>query len=236
MVEDVAIENNSGQGSSSLVPDVVANRFNWGAFLLNWIWGLGNNTYITLIVILACFIPIFNIIAPLGLCIWFGGKGNSWAWQNKKFQSIEHFHSYQKKWATAGLILTILSLAFSIMIFALTIPILMTDTAVMQNEVMIKKEKATIQQVVAINKALEKKCSLTSRGLAKCFAAEMNTMNVTGNRIDASDGSVWVFSGDGYCREKDACKVKITVGKDKNTDSIKFSLYADDKGYLYLRD
>src|SRR5262249_11733907 len=34
-----AIENTSGQGPSAPVPAAI-DRWNWGAFLLNWIWGI----------------------------------------------------------------------------------------------------------------------------------------------------------------------------------------------------
>ncbi len=103
-------ENTSGQGQNAFVPEEVKNRFNWGAFLLNWIWGIGNNTYITLVIFLsfiAAVIPFFGAFVPLALCIWFGVKGNEWAWQNKKFESVEAFHEYQKKWAIAGVIVVI---------------------------------------------------------------------------------------------------------------------------------
>lgn len=112
-------ENNSGQGPNTPVPDIVARKFNWGAFLLSWIWGLGNNTYITLLIfatILVAWIPIIGWLISLGVCIWFGTKGNEWAWQNKRFQSVEHFHEYQKKWAIAGGILYLVSIIIGIII------------------------------------------------------------------------------------------------------------------------
>jgi hypothetical protein len=31
------------------------NRWNWGAFLLNWIWGIGNQTYIALLALIPGF-------------------------------------------------------------------------------------------------------------------------------------------------------------------------------------
>ncbi len=119
-MENEVIENNSGQGENITVPEAVADKFNWGAFLLTWIWGLGNKSYITLLIILTiflAFIPFVNLITgmvQLGLAIWFGIKGNEWAWKNKKFESIEAFHSYQKKWAIAGTILAVLSILLAI--------------------------------------------------------------------------------------------------------------------------
>ena len=83
-------------------------RWNWGAFLLNWIWGLGNSTYIALLM----FVPFVNIAMPFVL----GFRGNEWAWRNRKWDSLEQFKSVQKKWAIWGLIVW---LAFGVMFVGL---------------------------------------------------------------------------------------------------------------------
>ncbi|HEY8598869.1 MAG TPA: hypothetical protein VIL85_10595 [Thermomicrobiales bacterium] len=95
--------NSSGQGSTAAVPAEVQG-LNWGAFLLNWIWGIGNNTWLALL----CFVPFINIIMAFALLF----KGNEWAWQNKQWDSVEHFKTTQRKWAMAGLILIGISLLF----------------------------------------------------------------------------------------------------------------------------
>ena len=108
--ETQQIINNAGEGKCSAVPVEIAKEFNWGAFLLNWIWGLGNKTYITLLIFAASIlslIPFIGFLIPLGCSIWFGIKGNEWAWQNKKWDSVEHFTSVQKTWAKIGVILII---------------------------------------------------------------------------------------------------------------------------------
>jgi hypothetical protein len=56
------------------------DRWNWGAFLLNWIWGVGNNTYIALLV----FIPVFGLVMPFVL----GAKGSRWAWRNGRWTAL----------------------------------------------------------------------------------------------------------------------------------------------------
>ena len=48
-------------------------HFNWGAFLMNWIWGIMHKKYITLLYFPACIIPI---LGPLAISIWFGFAGN----------------------------------------------------------------------------------------------------------------------------------------------------------------
>lgn len=84
------MENTSGQGQKAIVPAEI-DRWNWGAFLLNWIWGVGNNTFIALLM----FVPLVNFIMPFVL----GVKGSAWAWRNKEWESVDHFKAVQKKWA-----------------------------------------------------------------------------------------------------------------------------------------
>lgn len=92
------MENTSGQGKLAIVPAEIKG-WSWGAFLMNWIWGLGNGTYIALLM----FVPFVNLVMFFVL----GAKGNEWAWRNKKWDSVEHFQAVQKKWAIAGLIILV---------------------------------------------------------------------------------------------------------------------------------
>ena len=101
--------NTSGNGQAAVLPEELKG-YNWGALLLSWIWGIGNKTYITLLSFLVAFIPFIGGFAALGMNIWFGFKGNEWAWQNKHFESVEHFKSNQKKWTIAGIIVMIVSI------------------------------------------------------------------------------------------------------------------------------
>jgi hypothetical protein len=75
------------------------DRWNWGAFLLNWIWGIGNNTYIALLT----FVPFFGFIMLFVL----GAKGSAWAWRNGRWDSVEHFKRVQRKWAIWGAVIWI---------------------------------------------------------------------------------------------------------------------------------
>lgn len=81
--------NTSGQGKDARVPDEIRG-WNWGAFILNWIWGIGNQTYIAFLM----FVPFVN----LGMAFVLGAKGNEWAWRNKRWDSVEHFKRVQRKW------------------------------------------------------------------------------------------------------------------------------------------
>jgi hypothetical protein len=90
------------------------DRWNWGAFLLSWIWGIGNNTFIAFLT----FVPFVGIVMPFVL----GAKGSAWAWRNKRWESVEDFKATQRKWAIAGLItiaaLVVLTAASLTAIFA----------------------------------------------------------------------------------------------------------------------
>ena len=72
------------------------DRWSWGAFFLNWIWGLGNGTYIALLM----WVPFVNLIMIFIL----GARGNAWAWKNKQWRDVDHFKSVQKSWALWGLV------------------------------------------------------------------------------------------------------------------------------------
>ncbi len=96
-------EYTSGLGKESLVPPEIQG-WSWGAFLFNWIWGIGNSTYIALLM----FVPLVNIVMIFVL----GAKGNKWAWQNRTWRDVEHFKKTQKKWSIAGAVLVFIVLPF----------------------------------------------------------------------------------------------------------------------------
>lgn len=79
------------------------DRWNWGAFLLNWIWGIGNSTFIALLM----FVPLVNVVMIFVL----GAKGSAWAWRNRYWRDAEHFRRTQRKWAIAGFIVWALAIA-----------------------------------------------------------------------------------------------------------------------------
>ncbi len=75
-------------------------RWNWGAFSLNIIWGIGNRSYLTLLML----IPIFNLVWMF-IC---GAKGNEWAWKNGNYKTVEEFWMVQSTWNRAGFVFFII--------------------------------------------------------------------------------------------------------------------------------
>jgi hypothetical protein len=74
-------------------------KWNWGAFLLAWIWGIGNNVYRAFLT----WIPFY------GLYEWYllGRNGNRWAWEKGNWSSVEAFRSSQRKWAAWGIVVVV---------------------------------------------------------------------------------------------------------------------------------
>lgn len=84
------------------------SRWNWGAFLLTWIWGIGNGVYISLLAL----IPGINFIIAIVL----GIRGGEMAWKNNKCLSLDEFIQNQKAWAKWGLIFLILVFFASLLV------------------------------------------------------------------------------------------------------------------------
>lgn len=93
--------DNMQQNDPNMVPPGV-KKWNWGAFMFNLWWGIGNKVYLSLL----CLIPIVNIVMMFIL----GAKGNEWAWKNNQYRDVEELRRSQESWSRAGLVLFIVSL------------------------------------------------------------------------------------------------------------------------------
>jgi len=103
-------ENTSGQGSLAVIPREIGG-WNWGAFLLNWIWAIGNSVWIGLLGL----IPLVSFVMSFVL----GAMGNEWAWRYKRWDSVEHFKRTQRTWTKWGIIIVPGSIAFCIITFTI---------------------------------------------------------------------------------------------------------------------
>ena len=126
------------------LPAEVRGGWNWGAFWLPSFWGLAHRTLQTLIVFGLAVLSfsvllglaavnshssLFAIIflgfwvAGFPFSIWFGLRGNEWAWRNRRFQSVEEFRKVQKIWGNWAKVLFALNMAIiavSIVVAVLT--------------------------------------------------------------------------------------------------------------------
>lgn len=91
--------NDSGRRADSVLPAELAG-LNWGACLLNVIWGgamkIPGRTLVMWAVIM--LLPVVGVIFPFYLLF----KGNEWAWQHRRWASFDEFCAAQKKWTTIG--------------------------------------------------------------------------------------------------------------------------------------
>ncbi|AVH71209.1 serine/threonine protein kinase [Nostoc sp. 'Lobaria pulmonaria (5183) cyanobiont'] len=93
------IINNSGCGiynHNETVPEEILG-WNWGAFLMPWLWMWPNQVWYGLF----CFVPNAWWLMAIAL----GAKGNEWAWKSRPWRSIEQFKAHQRGWAIAGILL-----------------------------------------------------------------------------------------------------------------------------------
>jgi hypothetical protein len=101
------IQNSDDITSRSIQDQELQNElkgWNWGAFLLTWIWGIFHNVWWSLLAFVP-FPPLSLVIA-----IMLGAQGNKLAWDNNKYPSLEEFKRSQKKWMIGGMIWLIISL------------------------------------------------------------------------------------------------------------------------------
>jgi hypothetical protein len=85
--------------------------WNWGAFFLGWIWGLGHKIYWPLAAILLAFIPTVGFYLCLGVSVYLGIYGTEKAWALSDLNR-DDFIERERKWAIAGFIAFILSVIF----------------------------------------------------------------------------------------------------------------------------
>lgn len=102
----VNLDKTSPRGASGDIPDGVKG-WSWGAFFLNWIWAIGNRSWIGLLAL----VPYVGWI----MVFWLGFKGREMAWKNKQWDSLEHFNRVQRKWSQWGVGITVIVVIIGIL-------------------------------------------------------------------------------------------------------------------------
>jgi hypothetical protein len=115
-----ATDNDSGTGSAAKLPQTL-HGFNWAAFVMNWAWAIGMRfwwgvLYLPMSFILGMLSPLGSL-ASLGIALAFGLKGNQWAWQSRKWESVEQFRKTQRVWVVWGIALVVLSIPILFVLF-----------------------------------------------------------------------------------------------------------------------
>ncbi len=108
--------NDSGAPAAQLPPAL--RRFNWAAFLLGPVWGLGNGVWQAILIGLAgAVVPWFSRSAPwvgfVALVVTLfiiGMKGNEWAWRARRWRSVEQFKRVQQGWLLWAVVIAVITL------------------------------------------------------------------------------------------------------------------------------
>ena len=87
------------------------DSFNWGAFLLSWIWGCGNGIYWPLIVLIPYVGWVAGIVIPFVL----GFRGNRMAWEKYNGSALA-FEAKQTSWTKGAWICVICAFSLSFIV------------------------------------------------------------------------------------------------------------------------
>lgn len=85
--------------------------FNWGAFILTFIWGIPHKAWITLIAIPLILIQLpmgFNWLLLTAFQIYCGVKGNEWAYKNDYRMTNAQFRTKQTRWGCLSMCISAL--------------------------------------------------------------------------------------------------------------------------------
>ena len=216
-------------GSPDGIPDGVKG-WSWGAFLLNWIWAIGNRSWIGLLAI----VPYVGWI----MAFWLGFKGREMAWKNKQWDSLEHFNRVQRKWSQWGIGITVAAIVLAVLA-AMFAP----DVADVDRTVTVQRSEAPARTDDA---------AVTARGIvdsnAENLPASLSTVaglldrrtNADGSRAVTLGGRV-LFSGEDAGWQfplrsftlsggKEAILMASSGGRGASCETLFFFLLADASG------
>lgn len=103
-----AYQNDSGSGNTAILPQELRG-FNWGALMLTFLWSINMRAWIGLLSLIPYVGFIVHIVA--------GFKGNEWAWQNRRWESIQQFKDVQKAWTIWGVVMFFIFIGLYAVIF-----------------------------------------------------------------------------------------------------------------------
>lgn len=217
------------------IPDGIpegVKGWSWGAFLLNWIWAIGNRSWIGLL----AMVPYVGWI----MAFWLGFKGREMAWKNKQWDSLEHFNRVQRKWSQWGIGITIAAIVLGVL------------AAMLAPDVDEAGRAVTVQRDQDEAPARANDAAVTARGLVDSNAdnlpASLSTVaglldrrtNADGSRAVTLGGRV-LFSGEDAGWQfplrsftlsggKEAILMASSGGRGASCETLFFFLLADASG------
>jgi hypothetical protein len=99
--------------------------FNWAAFILGPVWGLGNTVVPAIIIGVALWavlwltystVPYVGAGAVVCGSLVIGYRANEWAWRARKWQSIEQFRRVQQGWLLWAVVVAIIWVVMALLL------------------------------------------------------------------------------------------------------------------------
>ena len=213
------VTNTSGQGSAASVPQEI-RHWNWGAFLLSWVWGLFHHVWWSLLAL----VPYVGFIVAIIL----GINGSEAAWQAQHYNSIEEFKARERRWKIAGIVLGVIPI---ILILVSSIILVMNPVELLKKA----RDSQRLSDVNALRTAISYYVTESSKpvlGSAKYYYVSNNVnpgitcagriAKVSGSQ--ATDGNGWI-------------PIDFTSMTDLPLEALPSDPIAGDKNfYVYLVD
>jgi Tfp pilus assembly protein PilE len=224
------------------IPDGVKG-WSWGAFLLNWIWAIGNRTWIGLLAL----VPYIGFLVAL----WLGFKGREMAWKNREWESVEHFNRVQKKWSRWAVGITIGSMVIGILA-AIAIPAYQSyvrraqekasESAITEAQlqqalapetstpVLAARAKADSGPIDSNSDALPTTLSTVAGTLARVTVADNSrVVTLNGNPLFSGEDAHWQFPVRSFklSQGREAILMASSGGRGNSCETLFFFLLAD---------
>lgn len=209
-------------------------KFNWGAFLLTWIWLFRYKKYWFaigfLIVTFLIFFPIIGWIAiglNLGLAILAGIKGNEWAINSCDYNNVEDFNINQHKWVKAGIIVWLLII---ISLASMMIPNAIKRAKYIETYSGVRRTATILSEILKINDIdmVRFPETLDTQNITQYFYASMggfdgeliadDTIKMMSN--DKKSETTYKFTGNGECSKDKPCTILVDINGKKKPNKL----------------
>jgi len=216
-------------GAPDGIPDGVKG-WSWGAFFLNWIWAIGNRSWIGLLAL----VPYVGWI----MVFWLGFKGREMAWKNKQWESLEHFNRVQRRWSQWG-VGTILFVFVCAIVSAIALPAYQDYTA-RARDVARAADQAANAAPLPAGSALDSNADnlpaslRTVAGLLERKAGSdgNNALLLDGQALFTGEDARWQFPVRSFALSdgKEAILIASSGGRGNSCETLFYFLLADRTG------
>lgn len=161
------------------------NEFNWGAFILTFIWGIKHKAWITLLAIPLIYFQLpfgLNWLLLTGLQFYCGFKGNMWAYQVDWWMTPKDFRQTQMRW---GIVAVLLNISIPLIALIIAGRFVQKDSENPVNFIGNTQCSVAYSKLKKFNK-ISLNSSMTGVDLANNFAKQFKNATADGSRVNFS--------------------------------------------------